>query len=101
VDPDSLDQYPDPGEQKRPRKEVINLIFLSARCPLVRAEAFSCSLDISKLQFLTKTIFKNFSAVFFSSDFGYKNTGSGLDPEPYLDPNWIRIHIWIRIHLKC
>jgi hypothetical protein len=34
------------------RKKLLNFIFRSAGCSLLRAEGFSCSLVISKLQFL-------------------------------------------------
>jgi hypothetical protein len=68
VDPDSmgsLDPNPDSDSQsesgsRRPkmthkhRKKVINLIFGSVGCSLLRAEGFSFSLDISKLPFLIK-----------------------------------------------
>jgi hypothetical protein len=56
----SLDPYPDqdPGGQTH---------FLK-----------SCSLDISKLQFLIQRKIKQFSAVFFSSVFGHQNPGSGF-----------------------
>jgi hypothetical protein len=68
-DPDSVrpvDPDPDPGGQKLPtkKKKLRKILFLSAGCSLLRAEGFSCSLDvlygglgISKLQFLTKNIF--------------------------------------------
>jgi hypothetical protein len=59
------------------RKKLINFFFWSAWCSLLRAEGFSCSLDISKLQFLIKTRFKNFLLYFFSSVFGHQNPGSG------------------------
>jgi hypothetical protein len=60
----------------------------SARCSLLRAEGFSCSLDISKLQFLIKKDKKKCSAVsavnkkkerkkvFFFFSFGHQNFGS-------------------------
>ncbi len=64
---------PDPGGLKwtsKKEKKFINFIVWSAWCSLLRAESFSCSLDvlyggleISKLQFLIKKI--SFSAVFF------------------------------------
>ncbi len=56
----------------------------------MRAEGFSCSLDVlygelgkSKLQFLIKKILKKFNyiPVFFSSIFGHQNSRSGLDPD--------------------
>ncbi len=63
---------PDPGVQKWPTKKKLIHFFWSAGCSLLRAECFSCSLDvlygsleISKLQFLIKKRFKKFSAVFF------------------------------------
>jgi hypothetical protein len=73
------------------RKKLINFIFGSARCSLLRAEGLSCSLDISKLQFLIKTRYeKKISAIFFFLIF--------LPLKP-LDPDWIRIRIRIRIQL--
>jgi hypothetical protein len=52
--------------------------FLSAVCFLLRAEVFSCSLDISKFAiFDQKTIEKIFSCIFSSSIFGRQNPGSG------------------------
>ncbi len=66
-------------------EKVINFIFLSAACSLLKgAECFSCSLDIGKLIFLI-------SCIYFSSVFGQENPGSELDPEP--DPDWIRNRI--------
>ena len=60
------------------RKKLINFIFRSAGCSLLRAEGFSCSLDISKLQFLIKKERKkNFCCNFF---FGFWSLKS-----------WIRI----------
>jgi hypothetical protein len=55
MDPDlmgSPDPYPDPGGKHR--KKLINFIFSSAGCFLLRVEGFSCSLDISEQQFLIK-----------------------------------------------
>jgi hypothetical protein len=60
LDPDSqetLDPYTDPDLQSRSgfkrakitqknRKQLKNLIFLSAGCSFLRAEGISCSLDI-------------------------------------------------------
>ncbi len=73
------------------RKKLINFIFCSVGCFLLRAEGLTCSLDvlcgglrISKLQFLIKKI-SVFSAVLFFSIFGHQNRGSGLDPEPDTD----------------
>ncbi len=70
------------------RKKLMNLIFWSAGCSLLRAEGFSCSLDvlyggqrINKLECLIKKDIKN-SAVFFFFSF--------WSSKP-----------WIRIHLKC
>ncbi len=60
--------------QHKHRKKFINFIFWSAGCSFLRAEGFSCSLDISKFQLY-----------FFSSVFGHQNPGSGLDPDP--DPD--------------
>jgi hypothetical protein len=55
------------------RKKLRNFMFLSARCSLLRAEGFSCSLDvlygglgISKLQILIKKY------EFFSQLFNFK-----------------------------
>ncbi len=94
----SLDSYPDPDpEGQKWLTRLINFIFCSAGCSLLRAEGFSCSLDvlygsleISKLQFLIKKkIQTNFqlSSIFLSSVFGHQT----------LNPDWIQI--WI--HLKC
>ncbi len=56
------------------RKQFINLIFLSAGCSFLRAEGFSCSLDvlcggigIRKLQFLIlkNTVKEKISAKYF------------------------------------
>jgi hypothetical protein len=54
----------------------------------LRAEGFSCSLDISKLQFLNKKRYKKILAVFFLQFLVFKT----LDPDPdslkmlYSDP---------------
>jgi hypothetical protein len=50
------------------RKKLINFIFGSAGCSLLRDEGFSCNLNKSKLQFLIKKENK-ISAVFFLSNF--------------------------------
>jgi hypothetical protein len=67
LDPDSmgsLDPYPDPDCESgwrrakmthKHRKKLIN--FMDAGCSLLRAEGFSSSLDISKLQFLIRKRF--------------------------------------------
>jgi hypothetical protein len=103
VDPNSigsLDPYPDPDSQsgsgsrrakithkhslvctitiKIPKLNRITYIFEYEVCQVL-AEGFSCSLDISKLQFLIKKE-KEISAVFFSTIFGHQKPGSGLDP---------------------
>jgi hypothetical protein len=57
----------------------------------LRAEGFSCSLDIIKLQFwIKKDKKKHIQLYFFSSGFGHQNPGSGLDLAPdsllMLDP---------------
>jgi hypothetical protein len=73
------------------RKKFRNFMFC-AGCPLLRAEGFSCSLDvlyggigIRQLQFLIKL--KKLSNFCFSSKFfsifGHKTPGSGLDPDRY------------------
>ncbi len=82
----AVDPNPDPGGQKWPIKiEKDNKFHLcSAGCSLLRAEGFSCSLDVlygglaisSKLQILFKKETKKFSTVFFSSIFGHQNPGS-------------------------
>ncbi len=55
-----LDPNPDPHSQsgsrrakmtQEHRKKLLNFIVLSVGCFLLRGEGFSCSLDISKLQF--------------------------------------------------
>jgi hypothetical protein len=65
-------------------------MFRSAIHSLLRADCFSCSLDvlhaglgISILQFLIKKvdIKKNFCCKFFPV-FAHRNPGSGLDPDP-------------------
>jgi hypothetical protein len=70
-DPDSmgsLDPYPDPdpGGQKLPTNKWNK----SAGCSLLRPEGFSCSLDISKLQFLIKNRRKKFSTLFCFNESG-------------------------------
>jgi hypothetical protein len=100
-------------------------IFGSAGTSLLRADCFSCSLDVlyeglrkSKYQFFwIRKRSKKFWLHFFSSIFGHQNPGSRLDldpypdslkmldPDPYPDPDsinpdlkwWIRIQL-IRIH---
>ncbi len=77
------------GEQKWPtklEKKGRNFKFLSARCSLLRAEGFSCSLDVlyvglgySKLQFLIKKI------LIFCPSVNYFQC----------------LVIWIRTNLKC
>ncbi len=64
------------------RKKLINFIW-SAGCSLFRAEGFSCSLDISKLQFLKKKKYKrkHFFCIFFFSFWSSKpwiRIGSGF-----------------------
>ncbi len=68
------------------RIQLMNFIFWSAGCSILRAQGFSCSfslnvfyegLGISKWQFLIKKSFENFRAVFCSSFFGHQNPGSG------------------------
>jgi hypothetical protein len=89
---------PDSRGQKIPtkiEKKSRTFMFLSIGCSLLRAEGFSCSLDIRKLQFFIKKIYiKNFllyflsklqlfvkkrykklSAVFFSSVYSHQNPG--------------------------
>jgi hypothetical protein len=69
-----------------------HLIFLSAGCSFLRAEGFSCSLDISKLQLLINKNLKNFCCIFFFFQFLVMKT---LDPDqdslemrdPYPDPD--------------
>ncbi len=94
----------DPGGQKwhtKIEKKLIKFNFLKCwTFSNLRAEGFSCSLDVLygglgiKLQFLIKNILKTFSAVIFSSS---------IVVIKILDPDWIqiRIHIRIRIQLKC
>jgi hypothetical protein len=67
-------------------------MFRSAGCSLLRAEGFSCSLDvlygglgISKLQLLLQKISNFFPAVSFFSIYGHKNLGwvwmgNGIQP---------------------
>ncbi len=63
---------------------------LKCWCSLLRAEGFSCSLDvlyeglgISKLQFLSKNI--HFIQLYMSPVFGHQNPELDLDPDP--DPD--------------
>ncbi len=80
------------------KKKFRNFIFWSVGCFLLRAEGFSCSLDvlyeglrISKLQFLIKKDSKNFQLYFFVFSVWSSNPESGLDPDPdslkMLDPD--------------
>jgi hypothetical protein len=78
-------------------------MFSSAGCSLLRAEGFSCSLDVlygglgsregfCKLQFLIKKRFKQFfCCIFFLQFFCHQNPESGLDLDPdsleILDPD--------------
>ncbi len=64
-------------------------MFWSAGCSLLRAEGFSCSLDvlygglgISKLQSLIKNI-KYLFLLYIFPVFGHQNPWSGLDPDRY------------------
>jgi hypothetical protein len=83
----SLDPHPDPDKY---RIKFINFINLIAGCAVFRAENFSCSLDISNLQFLLKKkILKN-QHIFFLQSLVIKT----------LDPDWIRIRIRIRIQIR-
>jgi hypothetical protein len=51
----------------------------------LRAEGFSCSLDIGKLQFfIQKGNKKNFNCIFFFFSFW---SSKPLDPDPYPGPN--------------
>jgi hypothetical protein len=61
----------------------ITYIFEYEVCQVL-AEGFSCSLDISKLQFLIKK--RNFCCI-FATIFGHQNPGFGMDPnsDPYQD----------------
>ncbi len=72
------------------KKKLRNFSFWSAGCSVLRAEGFSCSLDvfygglgISKLQFFIQKNIKFFSAVNFVQFLVIKT----------LDPDWIRIGI--------
>ncbi len=98
----SLEPYPDPGAQKWPTKiKLINFIFWSAGCSVLRTQSFSCSLDvlygvlrISKLQFLIKKkILRKIQLYFFLSVFfGHQNPGSWMDPYRIYLKCWIRIY---------
>ncbi len=64
-------------------RKIRNLMFCSARCSLLRAEGFFCSLDvlsgglgIGKFKFLIKKFCCKFLSIF-----GHQNSGSGLDPD--------------------
>jgi hypothetical protein len=70
---------------RKNRKKYRIFMFLSARCSLLRAEGFSCSLGvlygglgISKLQFLIKKIKNLLSSCKFFSILGHQT----LDPDP-------------------
>ncbi len=57
--PDSQSWWIQEGKMThKHRKKLINFIFWSAGCSLLRADDFSCSLDISKLEFLIKKRYK-------------------------------------------
>jgi hypothetical protein len=73
----------------RHRKKLTNLIFLSGGWSLLRAEGFSCSLDISKQKFLIKKKIKQFFSCIFTFRF-------------WSSKPWIRIHLkcWIRIRIR-
>ncbi len=91
----SFDPDPDPGGQSQndpqKQKKLRNFMFGSAGCSLLRAEGFSCSLDVlygglgkSKLKFLNKKIQTFFKAVNFSNFWSSKpwiriGSGSGLN----------------------
>ncbi len=60
------------------RKKLRKFTFWSAGCSLLMNEGFSCSLDV---------LFRGLGVSelhFFSSIFGHKNPGSGLDPDSTL-----------------
>jgi hypothetical protein len=64
----------------------------------LRAEGFSCSLDVfnggqgksKKKILISKKDIKNFNCIFFCKYFGHQSPASGLDPDPdsleMLDP---------------
>jgi hypothetical protein len=103
------------------RKESINFIFWSAGCSTLRAEGFSCTLDvyygglgISKLQFLTKKKKKkkkNYQLYFlqflvFKTLDPYPDPDSleMLDPYPYPDsinPDPQSLLIWNNVRKLC
>jgi hypothetical protein len=59
------------------RKKLINFIFGSAGCSLLRSEGCSCTLDLSKFQILIKKdILKIFCRIF--PVFDHQNLGSGF-----------------------
>ncbi len=88
---ENADPYPDQGGQTLPtkiEKSDKNFMFWSAGCAFLRAEGFSCSLDIlclclgiRKLQFLKKKIL-----IFSSCNFFEFFVIETLDPEP--DSHW-------------
>jgi hypothetical protein len=98
VDPDSigsLDSYLDPGGRKWPTEmeKVHKFFFWSDRCSLLRAEGFSCSLDIREFKFFDhKTILKNFSALFFFFSFWSSKPWIRIDLKWWIRIQWIRIH---------
>jgi hypothetical protein len=72
------------------RKNLINLVFSSAECSLLRAEGFLCSLDvsygslgISKLQFLIKKRYTKNLQLFFLQFLVIKTLDSYLDPDSH------------------
>jgi hypothetical protein len=110
VNPDSMGSLdPDPNSRSvsrrgkfshKNRKKLINFIFWSAGCSLLRAEGFSYSLNvlyrglrISKLQFLIK---KSICSYNFFQFLVIKSLDSDSYPDLLEllgpDPHWIRIH---------
>ncbi len=89
------------------RKKFINFLFWSSGCSLLRAEGFSCSLDvllgglgISNCNFNLKRFKKNFQLYsIFVFNFWSSKPGSRLDPDPdSLNPDpqhWSIVHFLI------
>ncbi len=89
---------PDPGGKSDPhkqKKKLINFTSLSTGCSLLRAEGFSCSLDV-----LFGGLEKQF-AIFDKKNLEKKIFRSIFFFNFWSSKPWIRIQIRIRIHLNC
>jgi hypothetical protein len=94
---------------QKSRQKLINIIFWSAGCSLLRAEGFSCNLDVlyggqrlSKfIFFLSKKI--SFFQLYFLQFFVIKTLYPDPDSLKMLDPyqnQWIRIHNTVSGYVK-